>query len=146
MNSPNLKETSRYFPKRKEDLNSPDSLYRRSLDVVIKDFNNLCRCASSKSPALFLKILNEVSIQNVDHYIGADFIHSECFYRKAALKRFGDGKCIVESHGLSWKRLFYEMMLAEMLVEVNKTSGSKNDLIGMVRLFLSKRMPFIIRY
>jgi hypothetical protein len=109
---------AQYLPKREELKIESNTLYQRALNVVTQNFNILCSKASIVSPQLFCKILKELPVQVVDHCIASEFIHCEDFYRRASIDRFGNCKCIVECHGHSWKRLYYELILNELLTRM----------------------------
>ena len=119
-NDKELKSTRRegidqYLPKRKCKSLSSKSLFQLTLDVVVEHFNEFCSKAKSIPPNLLLKILEILPDDKLEYAIGADFVGCEKFFKRASIDRFGSGKCIIECHGLSWKRLYYEMILQELL-------------------------------
>lgn len=142
--SDNYNDTvSQYLPKREaKAVPSFKSLSARTLEVVMDNFNELCstKKISSIAPKLLRQILNAIPFDKIDHGVGAEFVHSEDFYKRASVERYGheDGKCILECHGLSWKRLYYERLLCELLGggdmdgDMNGENITNVELLGVV--------------
>ncbi len=126
---------AQYLPKREEEKNEFVTLYQRALHVVTQNFNRLCSKASILSPQLFFTILKELPVEVVDHCVGSEFIHCEEFYKRASIDRFGRGKCIVECHGHSWKRLYYELILNELLAQIETPVDSNHELFRIVSYY-----------
>jgi hypothetical protein len=114
-----------YLPQKNLDETSSESLFQLTLDFVAQHFNEYGSQVSKIAPQLLNQILNELDIQHVDSHVGAEFIHNEHFFKRAALQTYGSGKCVTECHGLSWKRLYYERMLQDMLM--NRIFGEGDD-------------------
>lgn len=110
-------DIDQYLPKRKRESLSSKSLFQLSLDVVIEHFNKFFSKSEKISPHLLLKILEVLPDEKVEYDVGADFVNCESFFKRASIGRFGSGKCIIECHGFSWKRLYYEMILQELLTK-----------------------------
>ena len=110
-----IEDVNQYLLKRKSQAASFKSLSKRSLDIVIENFNELCAQTTTKSPQLLLQILDVLPADKVEHAVGAEYVHCEGFYERASKEMHGNDKCIPERHGLSWKRLFYEMLLCGLL-------------------------------
>ena len=91
------------------------SLSTRTLEVVVDNFNELCTKTSTIPPKLLMKILQAIPPGKVEYSVGAEFVHCEDFYKRASTEKYGNGKCILGSHGLSWKRLYYEKLFCELL-------------------------------
>ena len=126
-----------YLPKRKSETTAFESLSNLSLRIVIEHFNQFCSEASLY-PELFLKILQVLPVETVDHRIGAEFIHCESFYKTASTKIYGNGTCVVDSHGQSWKRLYFEKIIVELLEKRTTNVWSTDELLQIVRdMYLS---------
>ncbi len=117
-----FKDLEKYLLQRQSHLDSFQALSQRSLEVVIANYNELVVADTKDNgqnkkipPQLMVDILDVLPCDKLDLCIGAQYVHNEGFWKRAALQKFGSGKCVLESHGLSWKRLYYEMYLNHLL-------------------------------
>jgi hypothetical protein len=113
-------DINQYLPKRECQTVSFKSLSKRTLDVVVEHFNKLCTKTTSEkqispSPQTLDQILKVLPIDKLEHAVGAEFVDCESFYKRVSVEKYGNGKCILESHGLSWKRLYFEKLLCNLL-------------------------------
>lgn len=129
-----------FLPKRKPNIASFQSLSSRCLDVLVSNFNELFSVEQEDNkkhtnkeriPASnFVDILEALPSDKLDTHVGAEVVHNEDFWKRAALQTFGCSKCVIESHGLSWKRLYFEKYLSHLLNK-NEVGGCEH-LIKMV--------------
>ena len=122
-NNNDMVNAKRYLPRREKKVVSFQSLSSRTLNVVVDNFNELCKKSNDIPPKLLVEILESLTCDKLEIGIGAEFVHNENFWKRAAIERFGNGKCVIESHGLCWKRLYYEMYLSADLLLRRKEVG-----------------------
>ncbi len=120
----NIEDAKRYLPRRENEAISFQSLSSRSMNVVVDNFNELCQKPNNIPPKLFVEILESLTCDKLDIDLSAEFVHNEDFWKRSAMDTFGNGKCVIESHGLSWKRLYYEMYLSDLLSRIEEAGGA----------------------
>lgn len=113
-----------------ETATAPSSLTSLCVRVVAGHF------ASKPAPLETLSISTAERVVSqlpttMDPRISVPFVHDENYWKRVCAERFGGGgelgRCRLEEHGLSWKRLFCERYARERLETFHEESEDRGD-------------------
>ena len=104
-----------------------------TIHIVIKTMNILIDKISSLHPKLFNEVLSLVSLEDIDVLQCCISIESDQFWKKSSIDKFHSLTCDVENHGYSWKRLFFEKTLQNILQRTWTKKYDEEELFKMVR-------------
>lgn len=119
-----------FLPPTKSSLgNESATLKKECLRVIRSDLQNFQ--SKIMSPELLQEIISSEDPSNLPCH-GASFVDHEGFYKKASFDKFGtevNGFNSLECHGLSYKRLYLEKQIADIMLD---STNDKSDIHSMV--------------
>jgi len=137
-----------FLPPTKSSLgNEPTTLKKECLRVIRSDLQNFQ--SKIRSPELLQEIISSENPSDLPCH-GASFVDHEGFYKKASIDKFGtevNGFNGLECHGLSYKRLYLERHLADIMTSPyldSANSNEKSDIHSMVCMAYDVRITIVV--
>ena len=118
-------------------LNTPDdtqesSLLCQSIHVAALTFHKRPFYLNKLPPQIARKISLLLSM-SLDMCIAVRYVHDETYWKKFYDKKYGSVYHQIEQGGLTWKRLFLERHLQDLLESFDPEIDDVNDLVKVVR-------------
>lgn len=109
----------------------PDmSLTNQCISVIAQNYSKRPIRLNMVQSDLSKKIVAKIST-HADLSISVHFIHDENYWKKICIEKFGIAQCNIGEHGLTWKRLFIEKHLQDLLESYN--NPEKDDLNNLFK-------------
>jgi Ran GTPase-activating protein (RanGAP) involved in mRNA processing and transport len=105
-----------------------ESLASKCVNIITKNFTKLP--VLDKVPKKYRPQLVAQLPTDIDEKISAQNIHSEDYWRKCCEEGKGWKNCDLSQHGFTWKQLYFERHLEEMLEGFSRGSGNGGSAVA----------------
>lgn len=108
---------------------SEETLVNLSVQTIVRNFEKF-PVTEGLAPRFMRRITDALPV-DVDPKVTAVHVFDENYWKRCCISRFGWEQCFLIEHGLTWKQLFFEKLLQEVL-ESFPADGDKDDLFALL--------------
>jgi Leucine Rich repeat len=115
----------------KKANSSHEKLYDKCIKVVVENIATKASELRKLPPKVLAEVVEQLPT-SLSPVLTAKYIHSEGYWKRSCVEKYGWAQCDLTEHGFMWKQLYFEKLLSQRLEDFDSQTDDSEALYDLI--------------